>query len=601
MRRRARALRATLVVVLGAGCGGSRSTEPAPTPSLATTAAAQQEMRALAARWSHAGSAERAAMEPEIAAFRRRHAADGVAPLADAMLAWAALERGDVDEALRRARRGVGGRRGPAFDTMRVVEGAALRRKRDFGAALGVLSPLVGKLVDADARRLFDEEIVLAALGAKRWDLATDHLRRWLSAAADGGFAPSRERVDELIASLPPDALETELDRELARPAAPGDDGTLRRAMTAALARGARESGDVRLARHLLHVASSLLGDDADAIAELAGGAAPARIEARTVGLLLSLRSEALRWRGAEVAAGVAHGMGIPGSSARLATRVDHGDLGRVEEALAGLGADGAALVVAGLDSDDAAIAADFAEAHEVPVVLLHPPRRSLRIGSFRYVYVLGEEPAAVAALLRAELTRRGAAPVGLLEEGTRGAEQGDDARAEEGGWASIQACEELAEKGAWTAPGLKGLVVAGDGPCAREAIAALARVPDLRLGLIFGAEGVAARAGTLVATAGAFPLDRDAAGSPLRAFSAVRPEGPSWWAALGRDAGVLAWAAVQALPARGTEDPAEVRSRRAAAAARLASAEAPLWTTEARGFGGARVLPRTVRVREVP
>jgi hypothetical protein len=62
----------------------------------------------------------------------------------------------------------------------------------------------------------------------------------------------------------------------------------------------------------------------------------------------------------------------------------------------------------------------------------------------------------------------------------------------------------------------------------------------------------------------------------------------------------VLAWAGVQVLPAQGTKDPQEVKARWAAAAASLAQVQANLWTTDARGFGGGRRLPRQIGVREV-
>jgi hypothetical protein len=84
-----------------------------------------------------------------------------------------------------------------------------------------------------------------------------------------------------------------------------------------------------------------------------------------------------------------------------------------------------------------------------------------------------------------------------------------------------------------------------------------------------------------------------------LRAWIGARGRAPSWFEALGRDAGVLAWEGVRSLPEQATEDPREVRARRAAATDAIAAAATELWTTEARGFEGARVLPRHVVVRE--
>jgi hypothetical protein len=128
-----------------------------------------------------------------------------------------------------------------------------------------------------------------------------------------------------------------------------------------------------------------------------------------------------------------------------------------------------------------------------------------------------------------------------------------------------------------------------GSPSCARDAIAAAG---GTGLRLAFGLDaGEAARPGALVASAGQFP--------PARAADSKGAPPGGWWAALGRDAGVLAWAAVRGLPATGTEDPAEVRARRAAVAAALARVEVALWTTEATGFAGGRALARRISVRE--
>jgi hypothetical protein len=74
----------------------------------------------------------------------------------------------------------------------------------------------------------------------------------------------------------------------------------------------------------------------------------------------------------------------------------------------------------------------------------------------------------------------------------------------------------------------------------------------------------------------------------------------PGWWAALGRDAGILARQAVSVLPSNTTADPKAVAQRHAIVAAALGRAQAPLWTTEASGFAGQRVLSRSLRVVEL-
>src|SRR5262249_10497135 len=130
-----------------------------------------------------------------------------------------------------------------------------------------------------------------------------------------------RDTAAKLIPGLP----EQELVKLLDRHKASGDATELEVPKLAALhlAKIAEERKDMQLAQKLLAVAGPLLGDEGDAVAKLAQGGGAPRVESRTVGLLLSTRDDESRRRGAEVAAGLANGLGLPGSPARLATRED--------------------------------------------------------------------------------------------------------------------------------------------------------------------------------------------------------------------------------------------------------------------------------------
>jgi hypothetical protein len=67
----------------------------------------------------------------------------------------------------------------------------------------------------------------------------------------------------------------------------------------------------------------------------------------------------------------------------------------------------------------------------------------------------------------------------------------------------------------------------------------------------------------------------------------------PSWWSLVGHDAGALAGAALAGL----ARDPSSLEAQRAAVSSALATAEIGLWSTSARGFSGARRLPREERI----
>jgi hypothetical protein len=575
-----------------AACRGSGEARK-PTAALSPKVDADVEMRRLLASWARGSAAERQAMEPALATFRQHHEKDPLARLAEVLLAWIALDKGILDVAEVRARtirKAVGP--GTVGDVAQTVEGAAMRRQGRPGEALELLSPLVSKLIDPWSRALFNQEIVDAAVEAGRWDRALELMRVWLREAASDERATARAHVERSLDKVPPFALLKALDRSVELALSAEDELDLRKLLTARLAVVARATKDAALAQHLLTIAGGMLGDQGDAIASLAAGASKARVEARTVGLLVSLRNDKTRRRGADIAEGVAFGLGLPGSAARLVSRDDHGSAERLEEALAALSAEGASIVIAGSDEQEATTAAVFAETHRIPVILLRAPAASaLSASAARYTFVMGIDPAAMENTLVGALTSRGASPIAVL------ADEPIRARAPRPEIAAVRGCSQAGAS--WKALGVGGVLLAAQPECAREAIAAAAPL-KLKFAAGFeGSDGVVLPAGSVTATAGIFPVEGQSL-SALKGWLKDHPSPPSFWTALGRDAAVLAWAGVQALPAQGTEDPAEVEARRAWAAQALAGAQAELWTTEAKGFGGGRVLGRTIGVREV-
>jgi hypothetical protein len=145
---------------------------------------------------------------------------------------------------------------------------------------------------------------------------------------------------------------------------------------------------------------------------------------------------------------------------------------------------------------------------------------------------------------------------------------------------------------------GIGGVVAYGS--CVSDVLLAVSGT-SVQTAVGLDVDGVSIPKGTLAATAGNYPIDPRSITTPtLVKWTRQHAEPPSIWAGLARDAAVLAWSAVQVLPLQGTKDPQEVKARHRKAAETLAAAEAVLWTTEARGFGGQRQLPRQVGVRLV-
>lgn len=636
---------AAVAALAQVGCGGSQGEGDAMRPILSDSPAAQAELRGLLARFERGARDERVALAPALLDFQRRHPGDELRRVADVHLAWIALEQGDLRRADAIAARHAAGW-GAHVDVARVVRGAVLRRSGKPKAAFSALRPLVSKLVDPYVRAFLNEEITAAAMDSGAYAQAIALMSVWLREAEDEEREAVRARIGALLPEIPAEHLTRALRAR--RPKAEGDGAAegegvapeldVRPLIADRLATVAREQGDAALARELLAQPDLLVGSRSDELAQIAD---TARVDPPTVGLLLSTRTPESRRRGVDIAAGVVHGLGLPGSGARLVSR-DDGGAASVAEALGRLTGEGAAVLIAGSDREQATAAAAFARAHAIPVLLLHPPEPAALDGAF--VFVVGEEPGRAGEILARALAERGKKPVAMVggEDPEGAAPRGPDAatsgpHAADAALLGPQAatrvpagaarasgervalvklsCDTTFDARAFQSWGIQGLVLNGDAPCAERALRAAPRGAAIALGL---EAAIPPPPGSLVATAGLFPMSVPSVGalgsqraagvdppSPeaqaaLAAWLTSHPGPPSFWAALGRDAGVLAWAGVRSLPATGTEDSAEAKARRLAAANALATATTPLWTTSARGFGGGRVLPREIGAREI-
>lgn len=564
---------------LAASCGPTQ-TGPRPEPLLSRSIAAQNELEKLVSQFSLAATPdERARLGPALASFVKRHASDDARHVATVLLSWIAMEAGDLERAEQLAT--LVEQRGPARagferDMATAVRGSIARRRGDPQTAFTLLEPLFGKLLDGYARALFNEEAVLAAVEAGLAKSAVRLMQAWLIQAG-GDRVRVRERVAALLGRLAATELEPFLVRALERTEQDGDD--MVRLLTRRLAEAAVASKNVPLARLLLAQAGVFLGDLGDSVAKLAGGASVPRADSRTVGILLAVSTDVGRERSLQVAAGLASGLGMPKGPARLVTADDAGSEAGIEAGLTALVRQGAVVIVAGLLADHATRAAVFARRTGVPVLLLRPPAASAD-GLGPNVLLLGDDPTAVAESL-AEHTRAAGKKraIAVVEPGLPVLTSVPLA-------VGCDALDAPIEKSTYDA-----VVVAAPSLCARSALYSLR---NTRSFLAVGLEGPSEGA-DLYARAGSFPYDKKRASPSLEAYTKAKLQPPSWWTGLGHDAGALAWQAVRELPPEDTEDDARVRALWVTVRERLASAEAELWTSEARGFAGARALPRTI------
>jgi hypothetical protein len=598
---------AAVVCALGAGCGGRGGGDTAPVASLASTRGAQEAFRPLKQRFVTSDRAGRAMLEPNLTWFVATFPNDGLTPLARLYLGLIAVDRGDAAGARQAAQGVAAGQSGTTRDLAELLDGAILLEQHATTQALERFMALVGKLIDPYARMLLDEHIVAAAIEARRWYEAVAYMDLWLRDAPEESGSAVRLQVQKSLESVPVEALELMLQAMRTDGERTGYGAEIKKALVGRLAAVALEKQDTGLARRLVDstVTSQALGDAAEGLEELASSGGAATVDGRTIGLLVSAGQSHLGARAAEVLTGVVDALRVGGDSAdhvRLASR-DERDPKRTELALLALVSQGASILIAGLDPAQADVAEAFAERKQVPVILLSPlssgkePRAP--------AYVLGSPRESVALALAASLAQRGArsvAPVGgSVAEPPPKVAFLDAAPCDA---PSSQAGTSHFPVDAWKVAKVDSLLLLGDASCSTEAIVA-ASTQRVALRAAVGLDGAEiatepSRLPLLVATAGAFPMKRGDASSALYGFKRRQGKAPSFSAALGHDAATLARVAERALPEGRAEDATEVQKRHRAANEALASAEADLWSTSARGFASRSVIARDVVVVEV-
>jgi hypothetical protein len=396
----------------------------------------------------------------------------------------------------------------------------------------------------------------------------------------------------------------------------------IKKALVARLSVVALEKQDTGLARRLVESSGTTpaLGEAAEGLEELASSGGAPTVDGRMVGLLMSTgtteRAAEVAERAADVLTGAvvvlrpaaggaqaANGAAVVGG-VRLLTR-DERDPKRTELAMTALASQGAAVIIAGFEPDQAEVAAAFSRRTGVPVLLLSPLASGGALPAT--AYALGADDAEVGVAMAEALARRGArsiAPVG-------GDAPGEPFR--QFALAKPAPCDVPVQKAgearfpvdAWRKAKVDALLLLGDSFCAADA---LEDAESGGLGRAWAMLGLAAgelaaepsRFPVLATRAGPFPLLRTEPNSPLRGFRRRYGKAPSWFAALGHDAAVLAKAALQALPADRASEGKEVDRRHQLASAAIAGAEGELWSTDAGGFGGKNVLRREISVVEV-
>jgi hypothetical protein len=567
---------------------------------------------------------------PELVDFLRRFPEDGAAPHVKVYLALVLMESGRILEADGLLTTLGDLPPGATHDLATVARARSLRLHGAPQSALESLRPLVGKIIDDEDRETFLEELALSAIGAHDDYEALAYLDAWLHGVGEDDRERVREKIGQILQTMPRPVLEQTYRSMRARGAQSGYSADTQKLVAARLARIAVDTNDAALARWLLEVSGTSAAQTAggDAGIELGELASSRRgvdaVTSKTVGLLLPTRNRELRDEAADVVRGVSWALDLPRPTAkdegvRLVTRDDGPDYASTRAALEELAGEGAAVVLAGFDRAGADRAAQWSESSGVPVLLLAAPSPShtpQKVGA-----VLGERTERELAMLSEALVKHGV-KTGALVVDTNEDEAAAHAAESRSSLVLLPAvrCDvPLAEAGkprfpadAWFGAGVSGWLVSGPTSCARDVLRDVARVSEhaqhgkeLAFGLTLEAgvpmSTVPRGVTVLTASAGLVPIlaekPTEAREEDVRKFMERFGARPSYWTAIGRDGGALAKAALAPLPNDTTTDPTQVAQRRTTVQNRLLTADTALWTTDERSVGPDRVLDRALRI----
>jgi hypothetical protein len=617
------------IAILGLARGCTSTAEPKPVPSLASSTGSARAFEHIRDEWGHSTDTDRQALRHDIEVFIAGFANDGLAPIARLYLVLSLMSPPqDWSRAETLLRSMPEPPPGTAHDLYLVARAKDRRHHHDPDGAFDLLRPLVGKMVDSTARGILEEEVSLDALEANRSYEAIAYMDAWLRGASEEGRDAVRSKVAKVLMQLPEPALMGSLRGMRAEGGSHGYGKEIQRLVAQRLADIAVERGDPALARWLLDPdagASPMIGGDAGVeLGELATSKRGlGNVAGRTVGLVLPTDSPELRDEAADVARGMAWALELPrvspsgGDGVRLVTRDDTGEAERLVASLEEIAGEGASIIVTGLDGASADQAIAWAEPKQIALVILSPPRTA-KPGAFTFVLGQPLEPVvqALAGAVSAPSKRLLIAPV-VEGDAMSAFVQGFSFDAASVTWRAPVSCDIQSTKAgdprfpvaSWAAAGVHTWLLATSAECAGDVIhevGALAYGGSFALTL--DAAGVTVRpaqgARLLAATAGIVPMNAATSGDPraaeARAMAQRLGGRPSWWAALGRDAGALARKALSTLPQDTVTVEADIAKRRREARDALAAARVGLWTTDSPGFSGSSAIPREIRVIEL-
>jgi hypothetical protein len=617
-------LAAALALILS--CSSHRS-DTVPVANLASTTSAGREFARIREKWTHNDPAERVALRADLEAFTKHFPRDGLVPLAQV---YRILSLMDPPDDYPLAGRLLDAQEPPPHGSTRdlytIAEAKLLRMRHEPEAAFDLLRPLVGKMIESRARGLLQEELTLDALESHQPYEAIAYMDAWLRGATEEDRQAAEAKVAVALAGVPQAALRGSLVAMREGGASHGYGVAIGRLVAERLAKAAIEGSDVSLARWLLDVETVSRMLDEETAGQLAALATSKRgigsVAGRTLGVVLPTSSAGLRDEAADVLRGILWALevarGDGGADAiRLVTRDDVGDGARLVASLEDVAGEGATVIITALDAKTAAAALAWGANQSLSIITLaSPPVRPPP----PYGFVVGEDWSAELEVLATALAGPGTGGQRPLDVATVADEEDGPSlsavASSRVAWrppvscdtALVHAGESRFPVATWAKEGVHSWLVAADPACAAELLLGVGGGGRGTVALTLEASEIVERShpGTRVvsATTGVVPLALAPSGDPrvadVRAMTARTGAAPRWWAAVGRDAAVLARQALAELPTDTITDPDGIARRRAQLRAALLGARASLWTSERNGFDEAGVLNRTIRTQDL-
>lgn len=589
-------------LVLPFGCGSSGPTALRPEAVLSNDSLADVRFRELSEKWRAASAEQRLTLEAPLRRYLQEFPYDAPRRRAWVYLAWILVHKGELLEAREWIDRAKSGPPGSVGDFAVVTEAALLLELNQPHEALRQLRPIRGKLIDPVERFLSTEQLVLAAMGAELHGEALLYMVDWGAGAPVTERDAVRESIDSHLHRIPRHHLERALETSLSEaedasqqdPTRREQQQWLRGAIARRLTAIAVEERDPDLARFVLEQGADLGAQRTTPqdLMDLATRTESGRhVQGRTVGLVLTTATEEQRLLSSEVAAAVAATLGLPRpaldpEAVRLVFAEDEGGPAGATAAFQSLGMQGAAVVIAGFDSQSAQHHSWQAERVGIPTLLLYPHQLATPLWS----HTLGVSSEAERAVLERELRARGLFASRLVESDADAC-QPDGARAV------------LTKVQSWAEEGSDSVLFLGSRRCAELVLRANARAKrplPIALGLRAAAAWTRSDRFALALSPGGYPFEQQ--DDALEGWRQRNGTTPSWLQALAHDAAVIAASALMRLPTEEHTGAAAVSAHLNAVRSTLAQlGHLELWTSESSGFDPERVLERRFTLASAP